>query len=102
MANEKSFNDRVIVYLTGGLLIAALLQFCTMKGQQNVMQGQLDAMEADQRPWVFATPAQALSPIYFDEKGGHVLIEHTLKNTGRTPGALCRNKRLVFLAFRHH
>jgi hypothetical protein len=37
---------------TAILVIVAVAQWCTLHGQQIIMQGQLDAMAADQRPWI--------------------------------------------------
>jgi hypothetical protein len=53
--------------------------------QLKVMQGQLDAMEADQRPWVFANNVVISRPIVHDEKGTHISLMFDLKNGGKSP-----------------
>jgi hypothetical protein len=78
---------RAVALLTGALFIAALLQFCAMKGQQNVMQGQLDAMEADQRPWIsMAGPPKIASELTLINKDwARVSLAVPIKNTGKSP-----------------
>jgi hypothetical protein len=81
---------RFVGVFTGLLFIAAVLQFCAMRGQLTVMQGQLDAMDADQRPWVSVFPKDGLSiiePLTFDTKNGATMrIAYKLRNTGKSPG----------------
>lgn len=71
-----------VALFTFGLLGAAILQYFVMRGQQTVMQGQLDAMEADQRPWIGAPEikAETVSP-------GTIGFTLTFRNGGRTPTA---------------
>lgn len=71
-----------VALFTLGLLAAAIFQYFVMRGQQAVMQGQLDAMEADQRPWIGAPEikTETVSP-------GLVGFTLTFKNGDRTPTA---------------
>ena len=48
------------------------------------MQGQLDEMRLDQRPWLRATP-KIVGPLY--SKGGmlSMVVEITVSNSGHTP-----------------
>jgi hypothetical protein len=69
---------------TFALAFLALLQLY-------VLRGQLTAMEDDQRPWVYATnPLTMITPLYFDENGGHLLLQFTIKNVGKTPARFAR------------
>jgi hypothetical protein len=62
------------------------LQYCTFKGQLDVMQGQLDAMEADQRPWIYLPGTEIASPLHIDAKGAFVVLQFHPTNVGKTPG----------------
>jgi hypothetical protein len=56
--------------------------------QLSVMQGQLDVMEAEQRPWVYIFSAEPRSDLYFnvsDKIGALVFLKFTLKNAGKKP-----------------
>jgi hypothetical protein len=69
---------------TVALALLALFQFY-------VFRGQLTAMENDQRPWVYATnPIVAVTPLTFNEQGGHLILSVTLKNAGRTPARFAK------------
>ena len=59
-------------------------QFTAIHNQQIVMQGQLDAMYNDQRPWVSVDPIIA-SKLRYDDNGIGVTIDLRLKNPGRSP-----------------
>jgi len=62
----------VVVAVVGGL------QYCTFQGQLNVMQGEL-------RPWVFANNISISGPVIHDEAGLHVSLKFDLKNGGHSP-----------------
>jgi hypothetical protein len=80
-------SDRIA--LIGACSTAALALFALW--QLVVLRGQLSAMENDQRPWVYATnPVTMITPLHFDEAGGHVVVQFTLKNVGRTPAWFAR------------
>ncbi len=68
-----SLTDRIIAFFTAVLAVTSIYQFI-------VMNGQLNTMRKDQRPWVDISftpgPAQALAPI-----GGTIRFE----NKGKTP-----------------
>ena len=49
------------------------------------MQGQLDAMEADQRPWVFIVGAEPRVDLVFQDGEAFTAINFQLKNAGRVP-----------------
>lgn len=100
--NTKNNFDRdlvrstsIVAVFTALLFGAAVLQFCAMRGQQNIMQGQLDAMERDQRPWVGA-PIEIKNVVSTDNK---VIFTAIFENTGHVPtrsfyidGAIISNK----------
>lgn len=48
------------------------------------MRGQLDAMEADRRPWI-SLDMQADGPLIHDALGWRLIINYTLKNIGKSP-----------------
>jgi hypothetical protein len=52
--------------------------------QLSVMQGQLDEMRAEQRPWISVTP-DLEGPITYDTEGAHFRVLFTMKNTGHLP-----------------
>jgi hypothetical protein len=81
--------------LVGAISTAALALVAVW--QLLVLRGQLDAMENDQRPWVYTTtPVTMITPLHFDEKGGHVVVQFTLKNVGKTPARFSRIDGHIF------
>lgn len=62
----------------------AWLQYGSMRVQQQIMQGQLDAMVADQRPWVFIQKASIVSPLVYDNSGLNITLQWQIKNSGKT------------------
>jgi len=54
--------------------------------QQNTMQGQLDEMRAEQRPWVFVSSITAATDLTWDKDGGYMEFNIFLKNSGHIPG----------------
>jgi hypothetical protein len=71
-----------VAVFTFGLLVAATFQYVVMHGQQTIMQGQLNSMETDERPWVGAPEIQpeTVAP-------GVVSFTLIFRNTGHTPTA---------------
>ena len=63
---------------------AALLQYRTFEGQRHLMQGQLDEMEAEQRPWV-RPRLTGLGDITITDKKFDFSIKLQWVNTGRSP-----------------
>jgi hypothetical protein len=90
-ANNKVDRDmvrwtRAVAILTGCLFIAALLQFFVMRGQQNIMRGQLEVMADDQRPWVFVVKPLIEEPGFHLEDGKEIIaMRFIYKNVGHTP-----------------
>jgi hypothetical protein len=62
---------------------AATESVSAIHAQLDVMKGQLNVMEAGQRPWVGAT----IEPIklVFDDQRGKMFLDITIKNTGAVP-----------------
>lgn len=81
--HEKS--DRWMIALTALIAVGGIISAIIFFKQLSVMQGQLDAMEADQRPWVFATNVIISRPVVHDDKGLHISLRFDLKNGGHSP-----------------
>lgn len=79
-----------IAFLTVVTIGVGVSQYVIFSRQLTVMQGQLNAMDADQRPWVSVFPKDGLSiiePLTFDTKNGATMrIAYKLRNTGKSPG----------------
>jgi hypothetical protein len=73
---------------TFALVLLAAVTALIFQGQLGAMQGQLDAMEADQRPWISLNSVPTIvSPLQFVmENLPMVDLSISLKNTGKTPG----------------
>ncbi len=74
-----------IAILTAATIGVGISQYITFNRQLSVMHGQLDALEADQRPWAFATNVIVSRPIVHDDKGTHISLRFDLINGGRSP-----------------
>ena len=81
---DMVFWTRAVGIFTALLVISSVLQYCAMRGQQNVMQGQLDEMQADDRPWI-KTTVQFTAPINFNSPRTLTQITVTIKNVGNSP-----------------
>lgn len=58
----------------------------TISGNQlNVMQGQLDEMKTERRPWVYPDKVVVSGDTFFDSNRLMIPITVTVKNTGQTP-----------------
>jgi len=78
-----------IAVLTYFLATYAYDQGVLTNRQLNIMQGQLDTMQADQRPWVYVTNAIIEEPgPTFTKAGMYISIRFTYKNAGHTPAKL--------------
>ncbi len=80
------------VFAVAAVIVAAVFaaaQWHVLSGQQAVMQGQLDAMVADQRPWINIKPVSA-DPIVIDGKNIKIGLEFQLINTGKSPAKRVR------------
>jgi hypothetical protein len=67
-----------------------------LKEQKATMQGQLDEMRAEQRPWLFAPEISLQSPISRDTNGIRIPLRFKITNTGRLPA---RNVFINLTAF---
>lgn len=65
-------------------IAVGILQYVVFSNQLAVMQGQLDAMESDQRPWV-AAEISILSDLIIDEHGANLALKAVLRNIGKSP-----------------
>jgi hypothetical protein len=70
---------------THSLAEAAVKQAEATDKQAGVMQGQLDAMRADQRAWVFVVSADPVRDLFFADGRSFASVKFQLKNAGRTP-----------------
>jgi hypothetical protein len=82
-------------------VIAALVtisQAIIANRQLTAMQGQLNAMEADQRPWVGIEPT-IVSELSYTENGMDVVIDLRLRNFGKSPALnTSQGGQLAFLS----
>src|SRR5471032_346758 len=66
--------------------VAAVIAALIYNNQLSVMQGQLDVMRADQRPWV-SLSMQADGPLVQDANGWTFLIKYSVTSVGKSPAA---------------
>jgi hypothetical protein len=57
----------------------------TFNHQLAVMQGQLDEMQAEQRPWVYAVDVEPAGKITLEDGKYFIPLKFTVKNTGHLP-----------------
>ena len=77
-----------MIALTAAIAVGGVISAVIFWRQLSVMQGQLDVMEADQRPWVsLAAIPTIASPLRYLVAGNWVTVDLliSLKNTGKTP-----------------
>jgi hypothetical protein len=60
-------------------------QLKSMQDQTTAMQGQLDAMKTDQRPWVFADAVITTDLQWHDGRSPFTVLEYRIRNTGHSP-----------------
>jgi len=97
------------VTLAGVIVVVAYTsvaawQACLTRGQLTVLQGQLDAMIADQRPWV-KIEASIAGPLTFFEPAGfaEMPMHFMLTNAGHSPAFNVRLTAWSFLlSLNHH
>jgi hypothetical protein len=70
---------------TALLAVVGSLQWCSLRGQQAVMQGQLAEMQVEQRSWVSLQGAAVSGPISLDQNGARIPLQFIVKNTGKNP-----------------
>lgn len=92
-----------------GLWLAALVGLCAIiignndaSQQRVVMQGQLDAMKADQRPWVSLASVDGIAisePLTFSaDRSAKMRLVYRLRNGGKSPALHVRfNAKIVML-----
>jgi hypothetical protein len=99
-AYHKQANDDALVRSTRTMAVAtiwiallgalsfgaAFFQWIAIRGQQTIMQGQLDEMIADRRPFVGIDPSEITinSPLTFGANGPSINFDMWLKNTGKS------------------
>src|SRR5713101_8561477 len=90
------------------LAVVGLLTAVIFWRQLNVMQGQLDVMAADQRPWVSFEDFGIAGSLSFDDIGStggkrwHVKVRYQLKNYGKTPAAHVAGWAHILPIVSHH
>jgi hypothetical protein len=87
--------------LTFVTICVGVSQYVIFGRQLSVMQGQLAAMEADERPWVSANPNGGIvitKPLTFDAASGASLeIRYKLRNTGKSPALHVRFRSKIVI-----
>jgi hypothetical protein len=96
-----------LAVFTVGLILVSVAQWYVLHGQQVIMQGQLNAMEADQRPWikidVFPGALQVvLGPT--DDNGPWLMFHPHFKmtNIGKSPAFNARSFVQGFIVGENH
>jgi type II secretory pathway pseudopilin PulG len=91
LQRKKDTREWVALMIAGLVAFFAFYQWRTMvrqldamMGQQSVMQGQLDEMQQQQRPWGSAE-VSIVGPYNGDGSGIHLPVNLTVKNTGASP-----------------
>ena len=83
---DMVFWTRAVGIFTALLVISSVLQYCTMRGQQAVMEGQLLEALADNRPWIPLPNFTAAGPLVFGPNGEmSIRINYTIQNVGHSP-----------------
>ena len=77
-----------IALLTVAVLIVGGLQYITFDRQLSVMRGQLDAMEADQRPWIDIAKISVAKDVEFYGEGGFIELSIELTDAGKGPALM--------------
>jgi hypothetical protein len=80
-----AYANIAIAFFSAVTLAVAIFAYSVSHGQLRAMQGQLDIMELDQRPWVFVASAQPIRDLSFVDGKAYAAIELQLKNAGRRP-----------------
>lgn len=85
-----------LAVLTAGLVLSGVIQFGFLLRSDRTARIAADAAKksadvaesiliATQRPWIEITEMRVASPLVFDEQGGRVTIEASLRVVGQTP-----------------
>lgn len=83
---ESPTPQRMMTALTCVVAFTGLVSAIISGGQLSAMQGQVDEMRAQQRPWVFAEKPKFVKPITRNSAGvWEVTIEFELQNIGHLP-----------------
>jgi hypothetical protein len=77
--------DRLVAYGTFVLAIATIVLALVAHSTDEKVSRQIALLERDQRAWVFSTRARAVSPLDINANDAAIVIEHDLKNSGKTP-----------------
>jgi hypothetical protein len=85
--------SRNVGWFTFALVIVNFVTAYIFWHQLNVMQGQLQEMKVDQRPWVSASQIALVGSLVHDDSGEQMTMRFSLKNTGHSPA------RRVFPSF---
>jgi hypothetical protein len=75
---------RNVGLFTLALVFIGIITAVIFKRQLDTMQGQLNAMEADQRPWI-ATTIEIASDLVIGDSEARIRFKYTLENTGKSP-----------------
>jgi len=76
------------VWIAGFTFVAIVVgtfQFVAMRGQQRVMQRQLDEMQVEQRPWISVKITGVASPLMKIGNKVQIFVHYHLENVGKLP-----------------
>jgi hypothetical protein len=76
---------RNVGLFTLALVFIGIITAVIFKRQLDTMQGQLNAMEADQRPWIALQALPLLTGFQTDPNVAMMELTFNIKNTGKTP-----------------
>jgi hypothetical protein len=86
------------IWLEISAIVAAFIAAGGIFLQQCTMQGTLDEMHVEQRPWVYTEIVGADSPMHFNGSGIKLDLHYTLKNVGKSAALNARVYALVLLS----
>lgn len=84
MRVKMSNAEIMTIVFSGVVAITGVIGAIIFNNQLSVMQGQLDVMRAEQRPWI-SLSMQADGPLAHDGNGWNFLIKYDVTNVGKSP-----------------
>jgi hypothetical protein len=77
---------RNVGWFTGLLVVVGVVTACIFWRQLNVMQGQLDTTQSEERAWVYAPNSFVIGDDVIDDKNGmQLVLVGDLENVGHSP-----------------
>ena len=78
-------SDRWLIFLTAAIAFSGVVSAIIFGRQLSVMQGQLDEMHAEQRPWVYANSVTPAGHIILTDGRYVIPLKFSITNTGHLP-----------------